>query len=63
MKYFCQYLLKSFEMKYAIDLGYLGLRRTEMRAVVNLLMFSQVCNEIVFYFVFIELIHFPIIIK
>lgn len=52
MKYFCQYLLKSFEMKYAIDLGYLGLRRTEMRAVVNLLMFSQVCNKIVFYFVF-----------
>lgn len=52
MKYFCQYLLKSFEMNNAIDLGYLGLRRTEMRAVVNLLMFSQVCNKIVFYFVF-----------
>lgn len=47
MKYFCQYLLKSFEMNNAIDLGYLGLR-TEMRAVVNLLMSSQVCNEIVF---------------
>lgn len=46
-KYFCQYLLKSFEMNNAIDLGYLGLR-TEMRAVVNLLMSSQVCNEIVF---------------
>lgn len=64
MKCFGQDLLKSFEINNAIGIGCLGLRKSIMRAVVNLLMSSQVCNEIVFSFLFfIELIHFPIIIK
>lgn len=47
MKYFSQDLLKSFEMNNAIGIGCLGLRKSRMRAVVNLLMSSRVCNEIV----------------
>lgn len=47
MKYFGWGLLKSFEMRNAIGIGCLGLRKSRMRDVVNLLTSSQVSNKIV----------------